>query len=593
MTAGGTFLATTALSEFWDTTGEILFLGNWCLRASRRTDWDRLRFRVLPAPWNDRKRFFDAARYVDERCEAFLGRLTDYLNPAHGLSRDRRYWRILLGPWLMQHVHQTYDRYVHLRDAVDLDPDLRTIVMDPAVFITPADSAELDRCADDDRYNLQIISQILTGLGHAFPAHRPKGAMPPAVEPGGLRRRASQLFLAAADAFGRRLLATGYSRVALSDVYGFPRAPLPRASALRAVLLNVDAGLLPSSEARRDARRTGLATLPSSDEFERIFVATLPQEFPALYLEGLETARERVLRHYPRLPAVIVSAVGWHYNEALKILAAEAVTQRGTRLITVQHGGGYGFHRVQPQERHEAAIADQFAIWGWAGDGGRHVNMPAPLLAASARRLRRRRGAAILFVANENFRHVYRLQSWPIGSQHDEWQEWELRFLSSVPTGLRSRVVFRPYTDDFDHGFAIRERVGRDFPEVHVRGGGRFEQAVAKSRVVVIDHCGTTLLQTLAADIPTIAYWDPQRWEARDEAEPYLDSLREAGLLWDSPEGAAAKVADVYDDVATWWKTPMVEAARQRFASRFALTAADWPRQWVRLLEAEAALAPR
>ena len=59
------FLATTALSEFWDPTEEMLCLGSWCLRYDRRAQWERLRYQVLPCPWDDRQRFYDAADFLD------------------------------------------------------------------------------------------------------------------------------------------------------------------------------------------------------------------------------------------------------------------------------------------------------------------------------------------------------------------------------------------------------------------------------------------------------------------------------------------------------------------------------------------------
>ena len=71
------FLATTALADFWDTSDEILFLGSWCLRYDRRRDWQGLRYRVLPSLWDDRRRFYAAAEYLDECAEGILKRLTD------------------------------------------------------------------------------------------------------------------------------------------------------------------------------------------------------------------------------------------------------------------------------------------------------------------------------------------------------------------------------------------------------------------------------------------------------------------------------------------------------------------------------------
>src|SRR5213593_2246507 len=102
------FLATTALSEFWDKRQPLLFLGSWCLRYDRRADWEGLRYKMLPSPWNDRKRFHEAAKYLDGVGERFLGHLVEYLNAAHRVSHGSRYWRVLIGPWLTYCLHAVY-----------------------------------------------------------------------------------------------------------------------------------------------------------------------------------------------------------------------------------------------------------------------------------------------------------------------------------------------------------------------------------------------------------------------------------------------------------------------------------------------------
>jgi len=106
-----------------------------------------------------------------------------------------------------------------------------------------------------------------------------------------------------------------------------------------------------------------------------------------------------------------------------------------------------------------------------------------------------------------------------------------------------------------------------------------YEKLVA-ARMVVIDHLGTVSLEALAANIPTILFWDPDRWEVRPEVEAYFDRLRQAEVLWDSPEGAAEKLATVYADPGQWWNSDHVQAARTEFVSRQALTRPDWISSW-------------
>lgn len=85
----------------------------------------------------------------------------------------------------------------------------------------------------------------------------------------------------------------------------------------------------------------------------------------------------------------------------------------------------------------------------------------------------------------------------------------------------------------------------------------------------------TGFLETLGRNIPTIMFWNPKHWELRPSAQPYFDLLKEAGILHETPEAAAARAAEVWDDVAGWWNQPEVQDARRCFCDRFARTPED------------------
>src|SRR5207244_13550341 len=104
------FLATTALSQFWDREQEILFLGSWCLRQDRRSDWEGLRYDVMNSPWDDREKFHASAEYLDRFCEEALPAVGEYLGGIHSERRSLRFWRVLLGPWLLNASHTVLDR---------------------------------------------------------------------------------------------------------------------------------------------------------------------------------------------------------------------------------------------------------------------------------------------------------------------------------------------------------------------------------------------------------------------------------------------------------------------------------------------------
>ena len=54
--------------------------------------------------------------YVDDLYENVLAELATALNVIHGKRYSLRYWRILIGPWLLHFIPAVYDRYRHIRD---------------------------------------------------------------------------------------------------------------------------------------------------------------------------------------------------------------------------------------------------------------------------------------------------------------------------------------------------------------------------------------------------------------------------------------------------------------------------------------------
>ena len=453
-----------------------------------------------------------------------------------------------------------------------------------------------------DAYNLQVFSQLLLEIGYAFPTQALRNGWPETMAVTVGRSNRWRSVVKDAGKLGLRVLEEGMGhalgkrcRVALCDMY-LPRTltwALAWRTGLRAIPIELrKEWSFTIPRPAFDQRRNDLTALASVDEFERIFVQSLPQNLPILYLEGFDDARSETLRRYHRIPCVVTSSAGWDFNETFKFLAAEAA-EKGSRLVAVQHGGGYGIYRYMPSDLHQTRLSDSFMVWGWGtGQAPSLRNLPSPklssLLPSQSRKASSRKAGPILFVATTNPLYLYRFYSCPVGSQFGDYFEWELRFLAAASDRLRRTILFRPHP--VDYGWAVSERISDRFSDIRWDNGQPIYQRLKRSRMVVIDHLSTTLLETLVANIPTVLFWNPQRWEVRDEAEPYFESLRKVGILWNSPEEAAAKVADVYDEPWAWWGNEEVQEVRRRFADRYALGRRDWAGYWARALREEVTL---
>ena len=554
----------------------------------RKNGWQADGFEVMPNPWWDHGRMSAAARYLDELNERLLGPLVAYLNGVHELNASLRYWRVLIGPWLAWHLRAYYDRYAHLQEAFRRHPGFDTVLLPDLSFVTPEDTADHQNLLETDLFNFQIFSELLKNLGCSFQtvpgaAAKAPGALTPLEKPRGklgfsnTRAPVVMLHEMYCDGAIVNRIIESLSPNACVFVSGQRRfTNLPRAEV--------------------NPRRLGLAQLPAGDEFQSLFVKSLPQNFPVLWLEGFDLVRGALIKPETVFPSVIISSNAWYDNEVFKFFSAHAA-ECGCRLAIVQHGGGYGVYRESFNEDHEARIADSYFVWGWSRDR-KGVCQDAPCLQASDGMRHSSNSSVesktkITFFSTDSTPYLQGFRSQPALDQWETYFEWQLRFFRGLPIKLHPHVLYRPYLTDY--GRKIREKLQAVVPSVDiddVRGGGAQNfQRLFGARVCVIDHNATTFLYSLAVNVPTILFWDPKLWPARAAAEPFFDELRQVGILWDTPEGAAVKVAAIWDDPALWWESPEVQAVRRRFTERFARSSHRWLDEWKKILLDELARA--
>lgn len=553
----------------------MLFLGEWCLLFSRRHIWQGLG-PALPHSWTNIEQTGPARSYIAALYEDLLVRLGAALNEVHGIPHSTRYWRIVAGPWLYYYLCAVYERYLSLSRAFEADPSATTIVLDDACFSTPGDTTEFVEWLKSDVYNLQIYSRLLKEMGREFPV---KSLAP--------ERRLSRAEQAPSpeSRFARALYSIfgGRGKVVLCDSY-FPKRVVMRFALetmgkvipVRSITAGGGKGAL--DKACRGALG---AALPARDAFEAAVAAMIGDDIPTCLLEDYVAIGAAARRHFPAEPKAILSAT-WAEDEPLKRWAAES-QEHGTKLLVSQHGGGYGILRYFPWEDHEMGVVDRYYSWGWSSSRHPDKTIPMPAGKFMGRKSfgadNRKNG--ILWVATEWPRYPL----FPMNLRFPEYLDWQARFLSAFPARLRGELRFRPHRED--GGWEIIERL-RDLriPFRIESWSAPFDQSLAESRLYVCDHLSTTFIDALVADKPTVLFWSPESNQLRPDAVPCMEALKAAGILFESPEAAAAAVDAAYDDVEGWWGDPRRREARRIFCRSHGRSSPAAHSEWTQELSA-------
>lgn len=563
------FLATTALEEFWDTTKPIIFLGVWCLRYSRHSFWGNVAGEVMDSPFSDSEKQHEAYQYVNDTYECSLALLGEAMNSIHGTRYSNRYWRIVIGPWLYWYVSAVYDRYACLRDALDSYPEVETIGLSEAAFVTPSSTVEFIQFLQEDSYNLQIYTKVLAALKKKFPSKKMSSAQHPfsnrsfsAPWKDRLRQPVEKIMATIGKLISPSiaLKASYFSKTAeIQLILKSGRRLLPLWGQV-----SYSATPQKDSDLRDKIKQISLG----KGEFEECLSAMLFSDIPACFVEGYKDVCRDAERVYPTKIKAIFSATAWSFDEYFKHWAAISA-ERGALLLGAQHGGNYGGQAMLPNENHETAITDYYYSWGWERTdcAAKVIPMPASKLLGRREIGASNQKSGILLTVALRFRYLIQFTYLP--KHFQEYLSWHCRFAKTLSQEIVASVRVRPPHADF--GWDITQRLKESFPSAPIETWEvPFQESLANCRLYVCDDFSTTFAEALAANRPTILFWDPQANELRHEAQPYYDLLRKIGILFDTPEDAGAAVNRVYDDVETWWNEPERQAAIKTFCEQFA-----------------------
>lgn len=303
-------------------------------------------------------------------------------------------------------------------------------------------------------------------------------------------------------------------------------------------------------------------------EFEAAVKTLIPEFLPKVFLEGFDAARSLAgTVSMPISPKVIFTANSHFGDDIFKLWAVDKL-EKGARLVVGQHGGG-AFHPFNGGTSHELSVCDVYVA---AGNG--EIKHPK---VRDVGRFNQRitsdkwvsNGPGIL-VTVAMPRYSFDLRAMPINGQMLAYLEDQFGFYAALPEHIQQDMQVRIYPNG-DHGWNQKQRwLDRHRGVMLDEGEKSMTEQVQKCRLLISTYNATTYNESLAANIPTVMYWNPRHWELSESAIPSFEELKSVGIFHQTPESAARQVIRIWDDVAGWWNGRELQNVRQRYCRKFA-----------------------
>lgn len=573
-------LVTTASernSALLELEAEPLFLGSWCFSRGHKNSEGRQE--VVDYHWAHREKAHSDWELISGIVKTALPVVARELNRIHGVNYSTRAWDIVIGRWLIQFATVLFDRLRQLEVAVDTDWQLVSVLREGDHPYNPPETPnESTREFCTDSWNHEFIGTLMELYFPEIELVRvtnPSKKLASEVRFGTAeqpQRRAKKVVKSLLQVmldFRRFTLGSVPKKYVVTNTSLSPSQSVALAFGLDGhVVLNPDNPEPAPSKYSPEARHWKLPNKNCDSRYELALRLLIPRYLPRCLLEGFDALQELAEQSFPREADVVFTASDHNSAMAFKLWMAAQV-DFGTRLVVGQHGGG-ALHKMNASIDWEIGISDYYLVNGPGILTQPNFKVAGQFWSKLSCR-KKPSGEGALMVTGLMPRYVFELRSMPLAGEMEKHIENEIDLYSRLPPAITSQLRVRLYPKG-DYGWENIDRWRTKFPNVKLDVGRKsFDRSVRSSRLVIVTYQASTYAETLAANYPTVIYWDSSLWEIADAALDQIRELQTASILHDSAASAADHVASIWADIDGWWYSTSVQAARANFCELYAV----------------------
>ncbi len=532
-----------------------------------------------PYHWDDREQAAADFIYIQKTKEKIMDSLCKELNILHNINFSKKAWDIILGYWVAQFLTVTLDRWKLISGSKKFFFETNFENLNTIFVKVPQNSIEAVDFFFEDEWNEFFFESL---IHEKKKIRKRKFISYKNVEINQSTKKVNlkNNYFEKVRIFIKWMLnkfLNLFSRG--NDRYVFSSTGLKTFSLLKlryhlsgVFYVEPNFPLAKGFQYQNKKRQWHLPTTVDDTDYERLIKKLIPIWMPISFIEGFQKIRLNLkhIKHVIPSKVVIFSSYNHFSNDTFKIWAAEKINS-GSRLVCSQHGGG-PFHRYNNGQKFELDIADFFLATGGGNIGHPKLKDIGQLFSKFKPNKWNENGKAILVTVNMP-RYVFDMRSMALANQMLSYFEDQFRFYGHLNNKISDDCVVRLYSnkEKNDYGWKVKERWTERFPRVKIEEQiSPLHLSARKSRIFISTYNATTYNESLAANIPSVIFWDPRYWECAEYAKKDFEELKSVGIFHDSPESAASHVNLIWDNVADWWYSPSVQEARNCFCRKYA-----------------------
>lgn len=559
--------------------------GNWCYQ-----DNDKKKFHsnsVTNNPWSSPRDFNNDYKYIKNLLNRCIISIVEYLNKIHNKKFSKKFWKILILPWLTIYLPAYYFRWRLIKQILKIQKDINFYNLENLKNeFVPTDSYDFHKnIRNSQEFNYLIFRKIIFFLNTKEKVKVKKKLYKNKLFNNNKTKNNQFMFQ-----FKLILNIFFFRLFSINDIF-------LEKSAFRKIdnfKISIILRQIPTffydtfngafgfknfyeNEIIDYKKRNSVKLyLNCKTDFEKFLKSSITGDIPLCFVEGFERLYSFSKKIKMR-PKKIISSYFHYFNELFKFWVAFLKENKLTKFYTVTHGGGK-FMKYPSCLNFEKEIADKQIVW-YRSNFLNEIQLPSSKFITKSKDMSTKQ--FISFVEGPTNLFPSRLGFGTIGNENTNSFDIFLKFYKNINLLNKQDIIYLPKKE---HNINASKNLVNFLQKNKIKKPNSFNIYNRKSKLNIISYPQTTFCESIQTT-PTILIYEKNKWEFNSKFKHIYKKLIKNKILFHNPIKAAQHVNKVSKNIDAWWMQKKVQSTINQFLNDVSLISENSIKIWVNKLK--------
>ncbi len=552
-------LITSPFEELYNSKNKKILLGNWsCLHD------DKEKHEIIEYHWFNRKKFKKDFDYLNKIILKLNEDLAVSLNHLHNVNFSKKFWFLIINPWLSMFVSAMFDRWESINKALKINKISEIAFLDIKKNLAPDSFNHYLKFYNSHNWNHNVFKDIIKYLKIKHPnivlVENKKNYKD-------YKHQISKknIFKIIIDKLFSKI--DNNSVVLIDHYFNF----------IDLLQLSLNLGQPPRMyhefyqriiipQTNQNLRNKIKINL-DDNKFEEFLSNYIIQNIPTSYVEGFNKILEATKKISIKTDLIITGNSNFP-TEVCKFWCA-LQSEKKIKIILTEHGGSiptkYRYYDI-----HNKIFEKQIS-WSKPTSEIETRLSPSKLIRFKNLKTSKKKISIVTLETSQYAYYCQNLQSSLIVKDYEQ----KVKMMEDLK---KKNIEFSIKTYQ-NKGWNLEKKYKDKFGDKIICHKD-MKSVLNESKLIICTYPETTFIESMISNVPTILVFLNDVWTFNEKFDDLVRNLKENNIIFSNVKDASNHVEEINKDPYKWWNSEVIKNSRNYFLKECGDVSQNWLNEW-------------